>query len=145
MSLRGLIENRNLCFTDYESLSGRKVGPGGLGSGGDAREPRAWGGTPPLPRGAITVHVGARHQALPGSPVLRQQSTNLDAPGQSRADSAWNSRAASWPGQAAGSSAAGNPGSVNRNLRHSWTSALRSAKTAGSGASGPTAAISSPA
>src|SRR5262249_26979639 len=87
----------------------------------------------------------ACHGALPGSSVFRQQSTTRDAPGKSRADAAWNSRAASWPGQAAGSSAAGNPGSVNRNLRHSWTSALRSAKTAGSGVSGPAAAIRSPA
>lgn len=56
--------------------------------------------------------------------MARQQSANRLAPGSSLAASAWNTRAASCPGQRGGSSTAGNPGSLNRNLRHSWISEL---------------------
>jgi hypothetical protein len=62
---------------------------------------------------------------------------NLPAAGSSRA--AWVSKylAAARPGQSAGSSASGRLGSVNRNLRQSWTSRLRAAKAAASVASVP--------
>ncbi|GEM_PF-344125 len=65
-------------------------------------------------------------------PSVRQHSTKRAAAGSSLAASASKYSAATDPGHGAGRSSAGRPGSMNRNLRHSWTSALRTANTASS-------------
>ena len=67
--------------------------------------------------------------------TARQRATNRVAPGSSRVASSWKSSSATRPGHRSGSSAAGSPGSVKRNLRHSCTRWNRAANIASSSSS----------
>ena len=86
------------------------------------------GGGRCLDGGGDVVLLGHAAQLLVWGSGERQLSTNVRASGSSDAAVVSNDTAARRPGQSAGSTSSGSPGSRKRNLRHSWTSRLRTAK-----------------